>query len=128
MLTSLSSLLVLPLLSYRLGVSDFVIGILASLSFLSASVGTAFSRTGTHYIIASCVGLLGPQVSTVIRSQLSKAVAERELGKVYTLLGCLEAAVPLVASPLLTEIYNNSLQTFPGQTSPHFSRQTSFHP
>lgn len=113
-LTSLSSLLVLPLLSYRLGVSDFVIGILASLSFLSASVGTAFSRTGTHYIIASCVGLLGPQVSTVIRSQLSKAVAERELGKVYTLLGCLEAAVPLVASPLLTEIYNNSLQTFPG--------------
>ena len=127
-LTSLSSLLVLPLLSYRLGVSDFVIGILASLSFLSASVGTAFSRTGTHYIIASCVGLLGPQVSTVIRSQLSKAVAERELGKVYTLLGCLEAAVPLAASPLLTEIYNNSLQTFPGQTSPHFSRQTSFHP
>ena len=50
-LTSLSSLLVLPLLSYRLAVPDFVIGILASLSFLSASVGTAFSRTGTTYII-----------------------------------------------------------------------------
>ena len=41
-------------------------------------------------------------------------MAERELGKVYTLLGCLEAAVPLAASPLLTEIYNNTLQTFPG--------------
>ena len=50
-LTSLSSLLVLPLLSYRLEVPDFAIGILASLSLVSASVGTAFSRTGTHYII-----------------------------------------------------------------------------
>ena len=50
-LTSVSSLLVIPLLSYRLGVSDFVIGILAVLSLVSASVGAAFSRTGTHYII-----------------------------------------------------------------------------
>ena len=104
-------------MSYRLGVPDIAIGILASLSLVTATVGTAFSRTGTHYIIASCVGLLGPQVSTVIRSQLSKVVTERELGKVYTMLGCLEAAIPLAASTLLTEIYNNTLGTFPGQTS-----------
>ena len=51
MLTSVSSLLVLPLLSYRLGVPDFVLGILAALSFMIATVGTAFSRTGTYYII-----------------------------------------------------------------------------
>ena len=44
-------------------------------------------------------------------------VTERELGKVYTMLGCLEAAIPLAASPLLTEIYNNTLETFPGQIS-----------
>ena len=30
------------------------------------------------------------------------------------MLGCLEAAVPLAASPLLTVIYNTSLETFPG--------------
>ena len=63
------------------------------------------------------MGLLGPQVSTVIRSQLSKVVTERELGKVYTMLGCLEAAIPLAAAPLLTEIYNNTLETFPGEIS-----------
>ena len=37
-----------------------------------------------------------------------------DLGKVYTLLGCLEAAVPLAASPLLTIIYNNTIDTFTG--------------
>ena len=37
-----------------------------------------------------------------------------DLGKVFTLLGCLEGAIPLAASPLLTVIYNNSLDTFPG--------------
>ena len=57
---------------------------------------------------------MSPQVSTVIRSLLSKTVPEADLGKVYTLLGCLEAAVPLAASPLLASIYSSSLKTFPG--------------
>ena len=33
------------------------------------------------------------------------------------MLGCLEAAIPLAAAPLLTEIYNNTLETFPGEIS-----------
>ena len=31
------------------------------------------------------------------------------------MLGCLEAAIPLAAAPLLTEIYNNTLETLPGE-------------
>ena len=53
-------------------------------------------------------------MSTVIRSLLSKTVPEADIGSVFTLLGCLEAATPLAASPLLTVIYNTSLDTFPG--------------
>ena len=58
--------------------------------------------------------MLSPQVSTVIRSLLSKTVPAAELGAVYTVLGCLEAAIPLAASPLLTVIYNSSLASLPG--------------
>ena len=57
---------------------------------------------------------MSTQVSTVIRSLLSKVVPATELGKVFTMLGCLEAAVPLIASPILTIVYNNTLNTFPG--------------
>ena len=41
-------------------------------------------------------------------------VTSLTLPQVYTLLGCLEAAIPLLASPVLTEVYNNTLETFPG--------------
>ena len=60
------------------------------------------------------IGVLAPQVSTVIRALLSKKVPEYELGKVYTFLGSLEALTPLATSPLLTVIFNSSLDTIPG--------------
>lgn len=113
-MTVIGSLFVLPVLSYHLGFPDFVIGLLAATSMMAKTVSVAFSTTGTQYVIANCVGLLSPQTSSVIRSLLSKVVQESELGKVYTMLGCLEAAIPLAASPLLTEVYNNTLDTFPG--------------
>ena len=37
-----------------------------------------------------------------------------ELGKVYSLLAGLEAFVPVVASPVFSVIYNNTLDTFIG--------------
>ena len=59
-------------------------------------------------------GLLAPQVSTVIRSLLSKTVSEEDLAKVYTVMGSLEALTPLASTPLLTMIYDLSLTTYPG--------------
>jgi len=113
-LQSLTSLVLLPILSYKLHVPDPVIGTIASCSSFAAILGIALSTSGNIYIFANCLGLMSTQVSTVTRSLLSKVVPDTELGKVYTMLGCLEAAVPLVASPILTIVYNNTLNTFPG--------------
>ena len=63
---------------------------------------------------AKCLGLMGGQSSMVIRSLLSKIVPKSDLGKVYSMLGCLENIVPLMVSPILTYTYNNTLETFPG--------------
>jgi len=113
-LQSLSSLLLLPLLSYQLHVPDPVIGTIAACSSFAAILGIGLAHTGKMYIFASCLGLMSTQVSTVIRSLLSKVVPDTDLGKVYTMLGCLEAAIPLVASPILTIVYNSTLDSFPG--------------
>eukprot|EP00092_Neocalanus_flemingeri_P012562 GFUD01013540.1.p1 GENE.GFUD01013540.1~~GFUD01013540.1.p1 ORF type:complete len:490 (+),score=71.29 GFUD01013540.1:897-2366(+) len=111
---SLSSLILLPILSYKLHVPDPVIGTMATFSSFAAILGIALSTTGTVYIFANCLGLMSTQVSTVIRSLLSKVVPDTDLGKVYSMLGCLEAAIPLIASPVLTIVYNSTLDTFPG--------------
>ena len=50
----------------------------------------------------------------VIRSLLSKLVTKSDLGKVYSMLGCLENIIPLIFSPILTFTYNHTLNTFPG--------------
>jgi hypothetical protein len=45
---------------------------------------------------------------------VSRSVVKSELGKVFSLLASLEAAVPLFAAPLFTFVYNNTLSSFPG--------------
>ena len=58
--------------------------------------------------------MMGPQVATVIWSLLSKTVPEADLGKVCTLVGCVQAVSNLLAAPILRTIYKVSLVTFPG--------------
>ena len=58
--------------------------------------------------------MMGPQVATVIWSLLSKTVPEADLGKVCTLVGCVQAVTNLLSSPGLRTIYTVSLVTFPG--------------
>jgi len=107
-------LFLLPLLSYTLLIPDHIIGLMATLSSFSYLVVTALANTGTSYIFARCLGLLGGQSSMAIRSLLSKLVPKSDLGKVYSMLGCLENIIPLIFSPILTFTYNNTLDSFPG--------------
>ena len=56
MLRIICSLFVLPVVSYHLGVSDIIIGLLATISLLTGTVAIAFCRTGTQYIVGTWCG------------------------------------------------------------------------
>lgn len=113
-LSTACNLLLLPFLSFTLGIPDHIIGVMATMSYFSDLVVTALAQTGRSYIFAACLGLMGSQSSMVIRSLLSKLVPKSDLGKVYSMLGSLENIIPLVFSPILTYTYNSTLDTFPG--------------
>jgi len=49
-LQSLSSLILLPMLSYKLHVPDPIIGTVATISSFSAILGIGLSKTGNSYI------------------------------------------------------------------------------
>ena len=57
----------------------------------------------------------------VIRSLISKIVPKTELGKVFSLLSSLEAAVPLIISPIVVNIYKATIDQFPGSVFAVFS-------
>ena len=45
---------------------------------------------------------------------LHQVTRHDEIGKVFSLLASLEGAVPLAMTPLCTEIYNSTMETFTG--------------
>ena len=62
-LQTLASLFLLPALSLKLGVSDPVLGLIATVSSLMAITGIGLSETPGHFIIACVCGVISPQVS-----------------------------------------------------------------
>ena len=49
-----------------------------------------------------------------MRTQTTQVVVKSELGKIFSMVASLEAAVPLFAAPLFTFVYNHTLDSFPG--------------
>ena len=60
--------------SLRLCVPDQLVGLLASLLTSASFLVIALAHRGSTYVFAGCLGLLGPMVSSVARSLLSKQV------------------------------------------------------
>jgi len=114
LVSGVSLFLAMPLLSLYWKVHDATIGVLATLSKITSLVIISIAPNGWVLFLGACCGFLSSLAAIVIRSMLSKVVSKAELGKVFSLLASLEAAVPLFAAPLFTTVYNNTLSTFPG--------------
>lgn len=112
-LNCFSSVLVLPLLSYYVGLPDALLGCVA---ILSAAVGQIFigmARTNMLYLIGILYGSFTNIPSSTIRSLLAKQVSKGELSQIYSHLGCLESLIPLLVTPIVTLLYNATLNIHP---------------
>jgi len=112
--SGVAAFVVMPLLSFYWKVHDATIGILATCSKVISLVVMSIAWNGWVLFLGACLGFLSAFAAIVIRSMLSKCVNKADLGKIYSLLASLEAAVPLFASPLFTIVYTSTLETFPG--------------
>jgi PCFT/HCP family folate transporter-like MFS transporter 1/3 len=112
--SAVAAFIVMPLLSFYWKVHDATIGILATSSKVLSLVVMSLAWNGWVLFLGACLGFLSAFASIVIRSMLSKCVNKSDLGKIYSLLASLEAAVPLFAAPLFTIVYTSTLDTFPG--------------
>jgi len=106
--------LIMPIFSLHWKLQDSTIGILASISKMTSLIITAFATSGWVMFLGAVTGFLSSMSGICIRSLLSKCVSKSELGKVFSVLASLEAAVPLVAAPLFTFVYTSTLESFLG--------------
>jgi len=112
--SGVSIFLVMPVLSLYLKVHDATIGVLATISKITSLVIISLAPNGWVLFVGACSGFLSTLSAIVIRSILSKVVVKSELGKIFSMVASLEAAVPLFAAPLFTFVYNHTLDSFPG--------------
>ena len=112
--SGVSIFLVMPVLSLYLKVHDATIGVLATISKITSLVIISLAPNGWVLFVGACSGFLSTLSAIVIRSILSKVVIKSELGKIFSMVASLEAAVPLFAAPLFTFVYNHTLDSFPG--------------
>ncbi|XP_053635893.2 lysosomal proton-coupled steroid conjugate and bile acid symporter SLC46A3-like [Cherax quadricarinatus] len=111
---SVGTSLVLPVLSYWLGVQDTVLAVVGCLSKTSGFLFTGLGNTATLMYMASVVSFLAGLPLIVTRAVISKLVPAEETGAVFSLLAALEAVVPLISCPTYTLTYAATLDLYPG--------------
>ena len=103
-----------PLLSGKFGLRDTTIVIIGlSLTCL----GNLVYMLGTTIYLIPCIYtlyILHNTITTTCRSNLSKVMEKNELGKAFSILGILQALLPMATKPIFGFIYKATVESFPG--------------
>ncbi|KAM0729267.1 putative peptidoglycan muropeptide transporter SLC46 [Formica fusca] len=89
------------------GFSEAVVAIISVMSSLCTALVCAFTWQSWHMYLSVSVGMFGDLSRPMIRTILSKAVPEKDTGKVFSLATFLETLLPFAAASLYTFLYSH---------------------
>ncbi|XP_047488254.1 uncharacterized protein LOC125038729 [Penaeus chinensis] len=115
LIATTGSLVAVPLLSGRLGVSDNVLAMVGATSGIVEYTTYGFVSEEQPLLIwiAPSAALLLNSCTIAQRSMLTKFVPSDEVGKVSAVLGALDGLMPMVNSALYTAVYHATVSVFP---------------
>ncbi|OWR47491.1 adenylate cyclase, partial [Danaus plexippus plexippus] len=111
---TIGSFITIYLLSKRWKIEDSIIGMVACVSRIAASLVYAMAPTRTIYFIGPVLDMFSSAGATSLRSIATKLVKTDEVGKTSSLISISEALVPVIYSPVYSKLYLSTLSTFPG--------------
>lgn len=107
-------LLVLPILSNILNLPDGAIVIIGLLCKIIRLFWAAFIQESWMVYVSVIIGSFAGMITSSIRSLMSKAVEENEMGKVFSLLASAETASKLLGTVIFVSLYGATAYFFPG--------------
>ncbi|KAJ2948496.1 hypothetical protein O0L34_g7746 [Tuta absoluta] len=111
---SIGSFITIYLFSKRWELDDAVIGVIACLSRIAASMAYAMAPNRVIYFLGPLLDMFSLAGATSLRSMATKLVHSDETGKTSSLISISEALVPVIYSPLYSKVYSYTLTSFTG--------------
>ncbi|XP_053614632.1 proton-coupled folate transporter-like [Plodia interpunctella] len=100
--------------SKALKLHDTILGMIATTSKVLGTFVYAFAPDRTWLYVAAVLDMFGNSGVTAIRSLGTKVVDPDSVGKICSLIGFVDAIIPIVAVPIYSQLWNSTLDWFPG--------------
>lgn len=104
---------VMPILSKYFRLRDTTILLMNVVGCIINHLVIAFATAEWQLYIGICFSILAFCVTTLGRSMISKFVEPHEVGKVFSVVGAIQALMPFAASPTFGFLYRSTVATFP---------------
>ncbi|XP_050352811.1 uncharacterized protein LOC126775093 [Nymphalis io] len=111
---TIGSFITIYLFSKRWKIEDSIIGVVACVSRIAASLVYALAPSRTVYFLGPVLDMFSAAGATSLRSIATKLVKADEVGKTSSLISISEALVPVIYSPVYSKVYLSTLSTFAG--------------
>lgn len=106
-------LLLVPLFTRTLRVSDIQLGIIGTVSKIVSSVSLGSIKTPTGLYLSYATGCLSGTTPIGIRSKMSKIVSKDESTKIFSALTTIEVLIPFISSLIYTNIFDATIDWYP---------------
>ncbi|XP_044756144.1 solute carrier family 46 member 3-like [Coccinella septempunctata] len=104
----------LSFFSKYLGIDDAALGMIATVTKICACVVYAFAPTTYIFYIGAFVEVFHSTCHIAMRSIMAKLVPPQELGQSNSVFAIFESITPLLFGPIYTNVYNKTINIFPG--------------
>ncbi|XP_038211169.1 proton-coupled folate transporter-like [Zerene cesonia] len=100
--------------SKLLKMHDALIGVIATSCKIVSSIVYGLAPNRNWFFSGPVFDFFGNSGTTVVRSLGTKIVEPDEVGKMCSLIGFVEAVVPVIYTPIYSKVYSHTLDTFSG--------------
>ncbi|XP_058793443.1 proton-coupled folate transporter-like isoform X2 [Phymastichus coffea] len=106
-------LLLIKFVGSVLKLPDVVVLTISCLSYGGSNMLKAFVKKPWQMYLCASIGMFGASAIPVIRSIISKAIPQKDIGKAFSVTTILEMLLPFATTPLYLYVYTHTLDVYP---------------